>query len=214
VTEVPSARAFVVTDFAPNVVAIYRLLRGMDVPFEERGPEAAGNEEAFEAMRLKHAKAKEVADLLVAQFMANAPAGASAPRAPQQQAVEVPPRPMLRIHPDERLNQVLVTGMRRDVERVRAVLATIDQPATPMVTQVQVIRLEHIDAVGAANALNQLIRRYPDPWIAGPGTNYLPALEPHPETNSLLLNATDAAAAVLRRVITEMDRDTSTDEGD
>ena len=31
VTEVPAAKAFVVTDFAPNVVAIYRLLREMDV---------------------------------------------------------------------------------------------------------------------------------------------------------------------------------------
>ncbi len=31
VQEVPAARAFVVTDFAPNVVAIYRLLKEMDV---------------------------------------------------------------------------------------------------------------------------------------------------------------------------------------
>ena len=125
VTEVPAARAFVVTDFAPNVVAIYRLLREMDVSAEGRGAEAATSEEVFQAVRLKYASAETAAATLTAHFATNMRGGPRMPQSQsqrQQQPSQLPPRPVLRIQPDPRLNQLLISGMRKDVDRVLEVV--------------------------------------------------------------------------------------------
>jgi len=207
VTEVPAARAFVVTDFAPNVVAIYRLLREMDVPSGERGVEASASEEVFQAVRLKYASAESAAATLVSHFATSMQAG---PRQAQPQRAqpygEVPPRPLLRINPDPRLNQVLISGMRKDVDRVLQVVQAIDQPLPAINASVEVIRLEHVQAVAVAEALNQLIRRFPGPWLATPGTKDLPAVQAHHETNAILVHAGEQGATVIRRVIAEMDQ--------
>ena len=71
---------------------------------------------------------------------------------------------------------------------------------------VQVIRLEHIRDIEVVEVLNQLIRRFPGPWLTTPGAKDLPAVEAHQETNAILLHAGEAASTVLRRVITEMDQ--------
>ncbi len=211
VTEVPAARVFVVTDFAPNVVAIYRLLRQMDVPTGDRGAEASASEEVFQAVRLKYASAETAGAILTDHFAARAPARPRAPNPQRSPSGDVPPRPLLRIHADARLNQVLITGMRKDVDRVLEVVQALDQPLPQVNATVQVIRLEHINASLAAETLNQLIRRFPDPWLATPGAKNLPAVEAHHETNSLLLHAGEAAATVLRRVVTELDQPQATE---
>jgi type II secretory pathway component GspD/PulD (secretin) len=206
VTEVPAARAFVVTDFAPNVVAIYRLIREMDVPHGEGG-DAAAIEEVFQAVRLKHASAGTAAATLTAHFTADMEESPRMqPQRGPQPTGDVPPRPALRIDADERLNQVLISGMRRDVDRVLEVIQAIDQPLSPINASVQVIRLEHVRAIEVEQVLNQLIRRFPGPWLATPGAKDLPAIEAHDATNAILLHAGEEAAAILRRVITEMDQ--------
>ena len=213
VTEVPAARAFVVTDFAPNVVAIYLLLREMDVPFAGATPEAAEREVIFQAVRLKHAVAREVASTLTQMFGGPTHKKQAPVRTPQQAMSQVPPTPGLRIQPDARLNQVLITGMRQDVERVLEVLKAMDQPKTVATVELQFIRLQHVEAIGAAAALNQLIRRYPEAWQAQPGMGSLPVVEAHPETNGLLVQAPGDAATRLRRLVTEMDQPVEEPEG-
>jgi type II secretory pathway component GspD/PulD (secretin) len=205
VTEVPDARAFVVTDFAPNVVAIYRLLKEMDVGTPPDAAEAAAREVVFEAVRLKHAKAAEAVSVLTQHFAAPA-APPARQRTPQQAPSLVPALPGLKIHADPRLNQVLVTGMRKDVNRVLEVIGAMDQPLTPPTAQIQVVRLQHIDATAAAHVLDQLIRRYPQPWQRGPGTEYLPAVVADSQTNAVLLHGDDAAITMLRRVLADLDQ--------
>ena len=61
VTEVPDARAFVITDFAPNAVSIYKLLKEMDVKPE-------GREVTSEYVQLVHATADEIEPILTDQY--------------------------------------------------------------------------------------------------------------------------------------------------
>jgi type II secretory pathway component GspD/PulD (secretin) len=205
VQEVPDARAVVVTDFAPNVVAIYRLLKQMDVPVAARGPDTKDREVVFRAVPIRHAEAADVARLLQKHFALEASTQPRRAVAPNQAVPTVPPVPPLRIDADLRLNQVLVTGMQKDVVRVVEVVAALDRPrpAAPLV--IEVIELAHIQAGPAAATLQALIHRSPSAWLAEEGVRDLPVVEAHTERNALLIQAGSAAAETLRRVIREMD---------
>jgi type II secretory pathway component GspD/PulD (secretin) len=205
VTEVPDAQAFVVTDFAPSVASIYRLLKQMDVPVAARGPDTTNREVVFEAVAIKHAEAEEVARLLRKHFDLDAPRKARPPMAPNQGPQTVPPEPPLRIDADMRLNQVLVTGMRKDVARVGAVVAALDKPRPTAPLTIEVLELQNIDARQAAATLKTLISRSPSAWLSEEGVLDLPVVEAHAERNAILLQAGQAAAETLRRVIREMD---------
>ena len=208
VTEVPAARAFVLTDFAPKVVALYRLIRQMDVPPEERGPEVADREIVFRGFPLAHARATDAVQVLGRHFGTTRPPKPEPGqrRRPQPRPVVTPPD-HLHIDADVRLNQILVTGMRRDVERVAAVIQTLDRPAPQPPVQVQVIGLAHIDAVRAAAALVPFIHRSQRVWLDGTGSDMgaLPVVVADPQTNSLLVQATPRIAEQLRRVIATLD---------
>ncbi len=203
VTEVPAARSFVVTDFAPNVAAIYRLLKRMDVPSD---PDT-GREVVFRAFRLKHAPALQTTSTLVQHFAtAGPPPAASARRtSPQPAPSEVPPLPPLRIHADARLNQVLVSGTRKDVDDVAAVIATLDLPLPRAETSIQYVRLAHRDARSVASMLAGIIAGSPSLWTEGSGGTTRPAVQPDAEGEALLLHASEPVLSTLRRLIAEID---------
>ena len=79
VTEVPSAKTFVVTDFAPNVVAIYRLLKQMDVP----SASASTTTGETEAIKLQHGTATDHGGGLAAALRWLAPPAPRSGRTPR-----------------------------------------------------------------------------------------------------------------------------------
>ncbi len=117
VTEVPAARAFLVTDFAPNVVAIYRQIRAMDVP-----PVPRVRPENFP---LAHAKAEAVAAILTDLFASRRRAGVGEGKAPAAQSPDADGNPG--IAPDAATNQVLVLGTEADITAIRTVVSYLDQ---------------------------------------------------------------------------------------
>jgi len=120
VQEVPAARAFIVTDFAPNVATIYKTVRRMDVV-------PAGRFVATEFFELRHANAKNVARVLEELFGERRPA-APAP-APQQQPPQdgAPPEPRFSADPDS--NQVVVIASEERIAAMRRVVEKIDREA-------------------------------------------------------------------------------------
>jgi type II secretory pathway component GspD/PulD (secretin) len=117
VQEVPAARAFVVSDFAPNVAAIWRVVRQMDVPTRTPGLK-------IESFRLAHAKATAVKSLLDGLY-------------PARPAFPVPAQPGLEVAPvgpyvmaDEPTNQVFVRASTPDLTAIRGVIQSVDVPPT------------------------------------------------------------------------------------
>lgn len=201
VTEVPAASGFVVTDFAPNVAAIFRLLQGMEDQ-ALTGRVQAGTTIMIE---LKHARADLLAAQLTQHFATDAPATEEArARAPAPDVVT--PRP-LRITGDPRTNRLLVSGSKEDIEAVAAAVKLLDaavpaqSAATPAKETVTLIRLEHARANEAAGALMNLYARR----TTGRGTSG-PRIVPDARTNSLLVAADDETLAAVRAMISLIDQ--------
>lgn len=129
IQEVTAARAFIVTDYAPNVAAIYRLVRQMDV-FPLATPEPSGAGPALSCFVLKHGRAQSAAILLERLF----PAKSSAPvpvvprQAPDVSAPAAPSHPPPRISYDESTNQVIVIATAEDTAMIRNVIQNVDVP--------------------------------------------------------------------------------------
>jgi type II secretory pathway component GspD/PulD (secretin) len=127
VQEVPAARAFVVTDFAPNVAVIYRTIRQMDVP-PAAVPTAESKRVSPVYMVLKHAKASKVAFALHELF--DEPAPAPGPRATPTPtpgaAPAAPPSPAPRISSDDDGNQVIVIATAEDAATIADVVRHMD----------------------------------------------------------------------------------------
>lgn len=208
VQDVPAANGFVVTDFAPKVVSVYRALRKMDVPPADRGESDPGKEIIFRALGLKHAEAEETARVLQQHFGIAPP-----PTAPSDGSgrTRTPPAPAreasdLRIDADRRLNQLLVTGMQKDVEQVAEVVASMDRPVPRASLQILVVPLAHVDARRAAAVLTTMIQRGPATWLSDEGATDLPVVVADGQSNTLLIHAGEGAAQALRRLIHELDQ--------
>ncbi len=114
VQEVPPG-TFVITDFAPNVVAAFRLVALMDVQAAKRAAS-----EPVRTVRLEHAQAADLAALLSVQF--------DAATAPPQPAKPPTAASSLRIQGDSRTNALLVSGPSDVVARVLEVVKALDVP--------------------------------------------------------------------------------------
>jgi type II secretory pathway component GspD/PulD (secretin) len=119
VTEVPDARAFLVTDFAPNVAAIYRAVRAMDVV-----PTGAKTETGF--FELRHAHAVNVARILQELF-GEKKAATPVPPNPQMQFGEAR-TPEMRFAADPESNQVVVIAPAIRIAEMRVVVEKLDRP--------------------------------------------------------------------------------------
>ena len=147
VTEVPEAKSFIVTDFAPSVVACWRLIQAMDVP----NPATSVTSLVTEAIAIKHGQAGDLANVLTLHF--------SKPTQPKTTGrnTAVPPQPQSpRITADARSNQILVRGTEQALKEVRRVVALIDvelpgDQATRGV--MEVFRVAHADPEDIASAL-------------------------------------------------------------
>ncbi len=118
VQDVPPS-GFLVTDFAPNVVLCYRVLRRMS---RQAADQPAGTE--VRLLRLEHVRAPDLAALLSTQF-----AAATAP-VPPGTPMRVAPADALRIQGEPRSNTLLVSGPPEEVARVLEVAKTLEGALT------------------------------------------------------------------------------------
>ncbi len=147
VQEVPAARAFVVTDFAPNVVAIYRLLKQMDVQ-----PEGKKVQQKY--LSLVYALSEDVLPILQDLFtgkqrISNVPQGQ--PGSPDI----IDPEP--RIISDPRTNQIIVYATADDIIEITALVEHLDTKLVYINQVVFTIQLKNLLAEETAQVLTTLI---------------------------------------------------------
>jgi general secretion pathway protein D len=222
VTEVPAANAFVVTDFAPNVVAIYRLLKEMDVK-----PKGRQLVSAF--IQLEHAVSEELEPILTDLFTGRERITTRRPTVRRTTSssggVEEDPEP--RIISDPRTNKIIVYGIRQDVEEIEKVIENLDVQIFQPNDRVHVVRLKNLEAQDTAEVLSSLIeaasvfgtssgttgpsgRRTGRPSTSGsqpsnPSEEEKPAVVADVKSNSLIIAASKRQFEELNRVIQEID---------
>ena len=189
----PAAKAFVVTDFAPNVVAIYRLLKAMDKP----QPKPSTTTGKTIAVALEHADATDLAGTLTRHFGVAPPAPQRRPQAPMASRIAAP-----RITADARTNQILVTGDDAQIEAVKSAITMLDLPVPVPSVSATLIRLKHIEAGRAASTLMSLAHGSSFLWSA---SGVKPAVVAHSETNALLVSAAKPDLAQIKQLVAEMD---------
>jgi type II secretory pathway component GspD/PulD (secretin) len=200
VTEVSAQHAFVVTDFAPNVVAIYRLIQTMDRP----APPDAESEVRTVGVHLQHRRATDLAPILEHQLGSRQAAPRRARTAASLQDAEAPAP---RIGADEGTNQVLLTGTPAGIARAQAALALLDVPAEAAAepkAEARVVPLQHVHAAQTAGALQTMIHAAPTVWGAGAPLG-LPTVVAHAESNSLLLAGEASALDRLEALVRGLD---------
>ncbi len=128
VQEVPSARAFLVTDFAPNVAVIYRMIRQLDVaPTPVPTTEATKMSPAY--FVLKHASARRVA-VVLGELFPPKPVRPAVPAAAAGTAAAPPTDSSPRISAEEETNQVIVIANAEDIATMREIVQHVDvEPA-------------------------------------------------------------------------------------
>ena len=119
VHEVPGAQAILVTDFAPAVVAMARLISRMD-----QAP--TGEARVMEVVELRYARAPELAETIskLLEGWTPAPAAQAARRAPSSRSRALQPR----VVAYEPRNALLIAADKADADRLRALIASLDQP--------------------------------------------------------------------------------------
>jgi hypothetical protein len=124
VTELPDSDSLVVTDFAPNVCAIYRFVTSADAAAR------AAPSRTARLVTLAHADAGETARVLNAGLVA-APAGPPTPNPQAGAAPTTSGSSSLRIVADHRTNQLLIAGTTSEIEHVLELVQGLDVPGAP-----------------------------------------------------------------------------------
>ncbi len=148
VTEVPAARSFVVADFAPNVVAIYKLLKEMDV-------QPAGKKVKVAYIGLAHALAEDVEPILTELFTGRQRISQGVPNQPGGTGDVMDPEP--RVMSDVRTNQIIVYAIEDDINEITDLVKHLDTEIFFPQQWVHVIRLKNLDAEETAQVLTSLI---------------------------------------------------------
>jgi general secretion pathway protein D len=226
VTEVPASRSFVVTDFAPNVVSIYRLLRQLDVQ-----PEGKVLTSAY--VKLNYASADEIEPILTDLFTGRERVAVGRPAQPQPQGggssdIEEDPEP--RIISDLRTNTLIIYATQDDIREIEEVISHLDVPITITSSRVNVIPLKNLEAEETATVLQSLIDATSIFGVSGgglstgrtgaagrtatprvgtaevsPDQEEKPAVVADPKSNSLIIAASPRQLSELRRVIEAID---------
>ncbi len=197
VTEVPDAKAFVVTDFAPNVVALYRLVRQLEAS-SQRGGSAVQSRR----VRLEHATAADVASVL-SSLLGPRPAD---PRPAQAQGGLGAAAEAFRVAADPRTNQLLLRGSAAELEEAEALLRSLDVPvATPAAAAAHVLPLRRARAERLANLLNGLVSSSPTLWSGDAGRGGRPVFLADERTNVLVVAATAQAFGAIEALVARLD---------
>jgi general secretion pathway protein D len=149
IQDVPAARAFIVTDFAPNVAAIYKLIREMDV-------QPKGKKLVQKYILLKNALAEDIEPILVDLFTGKqrvSTAGVPNPGAGTGDILDPEPR----IISDPRTNQIIVYATEDDVAEIEVLIEHLDTAIVWPTQYVHVVRLKNLEAAPTAQVLTSLI---------------------------------------------------------
>ncbi len=188
VTEVPDASLYIVTDFAPTVCAIYRIIRQMESSTESPGGRATVS------LELKHADAATAAVTIGNLF-------APQPGTPTQAGpLALPSAP--RVQADVRSNRLLVTGTPSELDAVREAVALLDIAVPTPATSLKVIALKHAAAHEVAQTLQFLAN---GPWREGPGGSARPSVTVDMRTNSLVVAATARVLQEIQALVVTLD---------
>ena len=124
----------IVTDYAPNLVRIARLIELID----QTGPDRI-----LKFQKIAYVDAGEIAQQVTAALAARA-------------ASKTPGNPPLTILPDKRTNQVLMVGTRLQIEEAQQLLRAFD---VPLEQRTQVYRFRYVDA----ERIDRLVKQSLDP---------------------------------------------------
>jgi len=216
VHEVPGSQSIIIMDYAPTVAAIARLIKQMDV-------QPPGKKLVMRFIELEYAYADDVADILSELVSA------------QRQAVNVqrrgnatmmPPNPEPRIMAYDPKNALVISATEDDFNLIKDLVDQFDKPGQES-SQVEVVRLNHVEAQDIADTLSQVLegmggvlpgagpvqpRNVPgrprNPNIRRTGGSQQqnqPHVVPDTATNSLILAADRKTISALKDIISQLD---------
>lgn len=225
VTVFAPSNALVISDYAPNIRRLRRMIDSLDV--------AGGNDE-IQIVKIQYATASEVSETVRQVFEVDAaPAGNSrrrrTPRARAQQAAEDAAEEdedevsISKIVADDRTNQIVIRANQRSFEAIKQLISRIDVPvADGEQGKVHVYYLENASAEDLASTLSSLSsgaspsgqtanRRRPNNPSQPEGQETAALFEgevqvtAEPSTNSLIIIASPRDFRALRRIIAQLD---------
>lgn len=153
--------AMIVSDYAPNLQRVKRILEALDQP---------GYDDELQIVQIQHATAAEIADKLTQVFEIQAKTGAAARQAPARAPARGQPAPppgaaqqdggeaevhISKIIPDDRTNQLIIKANRRSFEAIKRLISKLDVPVSGN-EGVHVYYLENADAEDLASTLSSL----------------------------------------------------------
>tara|TARA_B100001248_G_scaffold258777_1_gene243641 strand:+ start:611 stop:3109 length:2499 start_codon:yes stop_codon:yes gene_type:complete len=152
----PPTNSLIVTDFGANIQRIMSILGQLDV---------AGFEEQLAVIPIKHAKAKDIAEL-IEQIIDQEAAGSANNRNSRRSrfssrisrfngAGSSSGAAFSQVIPDERTNAIIVVGNNQGIDKIRGLVRRLDYPLNPEdAGGVYVYYMKHAEAKAIADVLN------------------------------------------------------------
>ncbi len=217
ITTIPAVNSMIVTEFAPTVYHVARMLNIMD-------QQEARFELIFEKIRLEFADPEELqpilADLLDAEDGGDL-FGAGGNRAQRgAQAGSENKAPPAKIIPDPRTASLIVYAVEDDLEKIRDLVAKLDEEVKEVVPDIYRYQLKHAVAEDVAETLNEVVeassgsRRLSSRQTAGNRSQQATSgfqeqeiiIVPETHTNSLLIRASGTQYAWLSKLLEDIDQ--------
>lgn len=215
----------IATDFGTSIERLERILKEIDQP---------GGVEQVHIVPVEFATATEIADKLTQVFEPQKGAPRGAPKASTRIKVRKPAKTaqkpeeeegaiaVSKILADDRTNKLIIISSQRAFKQILALLKELDIPPTGDEGQIHVVRLKHADSEELASTLSSLSQGKPttqrparraaaknQPAARGSSTAALfqgeVKITADKSTNSLVITASKADLASVKRVIAQLD---------
>ncbi|MHC4973010.1 MAG: secretin N-terminal domain-containing protein [Planctomycetota bacterium] len=215
VHEVPGSNSIIIMDFAPTVAAMAKLIKQMDV-------QPPGKALVLEFIELAYAYADDVAEIIGELVTAQRQAQVTQRRG-QTTVRQQTPEP--RILAYEPRNALVIAATEDDFQLIKSLVERFDE-ASPELSTVEVIRLNHVEAEDVADTLTQVLEGMGGA-LGGPQTGQPrrqgqrptqpgvrrtsrsdevePQVVPDPVSNSIILAADRKTIVALKDILTQLD---------
>lgn len=217
ITTIPAVNSMIVTEFAPTVYHVARMLNIMD-------QQEARFELIFEKIRLEFADPEELQPILTDLLDAESGSdifGAGGNRAQRgAQASSENKAPPAKIIPDPRTASLIVYAVEDELEKIKDLVEKLDEEVKEVVPDIYRYQLKHAVAEDVAETLNEVVeastggRRLSSRQTAGNRSQQTTAgfqeqeiiIVPETHTNSLLIRASSTQYAWLSRLLEDIDQ--------